>query len=147
MIRQNKDIKPYPQPENIPLPQGNYMLTESFVYVWRAVGSGAFKIIVPRGFKYDGASVPRALWSILGVSKDGIHRAAATVHDFLYSRKGAVHGSRYARSRWRTCRFKITRKQADVKFYQMLRDSGVGRVRAKAMYWAVRVFGGSSWKK
>jgi len=46
------------------------------------------RFTIAAGFEYDGATVPRWFWSLSGISRDGIHRAAALVHDYLYSVKG-----------------------------------------------------------
>lgn len=39
----------------------------------------------------------------------------------------------------------LSRLQADSIYYEMLRAEGVSRVRARLMFWAVRVGGGSSY--
>ncbi len=39
-------------------------------------------IVVPRGFKFDGASIPRLLWSIL--SPVGLLLIPALIHDYAY---------------------------------------------------------------
>jgi Protein of unknown function (DUF1353) len=37
--------------------------------------------LAPRGSKVDGASIPRALWSIVGAPLDGPYRNASIIHD------------------------------------------------------------------
>ena len=39
---------------------------------------------VPAGFIFDGASIPRPLWSTLGILPIGYHMPASVVHDYLY---------------------------------------------------------------
>lgn len=45
-------------------------------------------ITIPKGFEYDGASVPRALWSITGICPFGWVLPAALIHDFTYVNEG-----------------------------------------------------------
>lgn len=66
-----------------------YELVEDYTYYWKIDGTH-YRIHIPAGFKYDGASVPRFVWSIIGLLPDGLGRAAALVHDYLYVHKGAL---------------------------------------------------------
>ena len=43
-----------------------------------------YKITVKKGFDFDGASIPQALWSVYGNPLSGKFRIAALVHDALY---------------------------------------------------------------
>lgn len=112
------------QPDNRPIGQNCYLLCEKFEY-----NNGDYCVEIPEGFINDGASVPRWAWSIVGLTPDGLLRAAAIVHDFHY-------------------RFGIgTRKFADQLFYSMLIEYGVNKVRAKLAYAAVRIGGGNHFGK
>lgn len=86
-------------------------------------------ITVPKGFVFDGASIPRWLWSLVGSPQTGRYRDAAIIHDWLYYR-GRVWPRDYR-----------PRKDADRVFYEAMRANGVGYERATLMYWAVRLFG------
>ena len=85
-------------------------------------------IVIPKGFKYDGASYAKLLFQ-----RDGIHRAACLVHDYLYEHEGKIGNITY------------TRKRADVKFRQMLLAAGVKSWHVWASYTAVRLFGTVYW--
>jgi hypothetical protein len=80
----------------------------------------------PKGFISDGASIPRAFWSIVGGPWDGPYRNAAIVHDHYCVTKSepslAVHRM----------------------FYAACRAEGVSEVKAKVLYTAVRI-GGPRW--
>ncbi len=89
---------------------------------------------MPEGFKYDGASTPRILWWVL--PRDGVHRAAALIHDYLYVFEGDMPDGQT-----------FTRKQADALFYKMLKDYGVASWRAAVAYRAVRIAGYFFWKE
>lgn len=82
--------------------------------------------LVPAGAQTDGASIPQALWSILGGPFEGKYRNAAVVHDYY-------------------CDVRVRRWQ-DVHrmFYHAMRASRVSAKRAKLMYFGVRL-GGPRW--
>lgn len=82
-------------------------------------------IIIPSGFITDFASVPRIFWRV--IPPWGRYSPAAVVHDYLYRNKI------------------LKRKTADGIFYKLMIKSGVPRIEATAMYWAVRMFGWKSY--
>jgi hypothetical protein len=84
------------------------------------------KYTIPSGFIYDGASIPRLLWTPLGVTPDGIHRAATLIHDYLYVNKMV---------------FNYSRKEVDEIFYNHLLILGMNKRKAKVLYFGVRIFG------
>ena len=43
------------------------------------------EVVVPVGFKTDGASIPRGFWWLIGSPFTGKYLRAALVHDYLYS--------------------------------------------------------------
>ena len=87
--------------------------------------------IIPRGFLTDGASNVRVLWSLCP-PMSGLTAEPAVLHDWLYSLN---------------CTLPLTRKQADQIFYQAMIEAGVSKVRAKAVYYGVRMGGASSFRK
>lgn len=84
-------------------------------------------IMVPAGFCYDGASVPKALSSIVPRFGGRYDRATA-LHDYLYT--AGI----------------LSRKDSDKIFYEALRSDKVRWVQAKIMYFAVRIFGKKHYK-
>lgn len=106
-------------------------------YKWRTVSHLVYEtiagdyVVVPPNFKTDLASIPRPLRLIYPIH--GLHTRAAVVHDYLYSVK-EIDGER------------IERKEADQIFYEAMRESGVRKSKAWAMYWAVRAGGWIAWK-
>lgn len=107
-----------------PFADGNYWyLVETLLYDIRNTGN---RIIVPKGFVTDFASIPRPIWSIL--PKWAEYGTASVVHDYLY---------------WtQQCR----RKQADRIFLAAMIDSGVSNWKCWTVYLAVRSFGYFSYK-
>ena len=84
-------------------------------------------ITVPAGFEYDGASIPRSCWSIIGSPFAPEFMTAAVFHDWLY----------YTHT--------LNREDADQVLYDLLRENGVGSVKAGIIHRAVRMFGGAYW--
>lgn len=89
-----------------------------------------YEYTVPRGFLTDGASTPRALWSLCP-PMSGLTAACAVLHDFLYSRD---------------CVWGFNRAEADLIFYEAMLAAGVSRWRAWTVYKGVRAGGSSSFK-
>jgi hypothetical protein len=86
-------------------------------------------ISVKEGFEYDGASIPKAFWWLIGSPFSGKYRLAATIHDALYATQ------------------LTTREESDDIFYNIMVNEGVAIWKAKLMYTAVLAFGGSVYKK
>lgn len=122
-----------------------YELVDPYWLIWEAEGD-MWSIEIPGGFRYDGASVPRLLWSLSGISPDGLHRAAALVHDWLYVHSGELPGDSF-RKNGVECDVPWTRAQADKLFANLLALSGVGKLRRRLMYLAVRAGGWTAWTK
>jgi len=99
-----------------------WILTEDCIYQSDLNGDYALPelVVVPVGFTTDLASIPR-IFRLLFV-KNGKHRPAAIVHDWL-------------------CRLDLAfpRTVADKIFHEAMRVRGVGRMQARLMYWAVAV--------
>lgn len=86
------------------------------------------RLVVPRGFITDLASVPRALRGVLDIN--GASRAPAVLHDFAYC------------SHWSG-----SREKADALFRDALEACGVGAI-ARYMYWrGVRLGGRQYWNE
>ena len=99
------------------------MLGNELVYKIRETGQ---RLVVPRGFVTDFASVPRVFWTVF--PKHGEYTRAAIVHDYLY---------------WQQ---QCNRLQADELFDIVMEDSDVDTASRYAIYAAVRVWGGSAWE-
>lgn len=83
---------------------------------------------IPAGYTFDGASIPRFFWRVIGSPFDPRFWAAALAHDWIY----LMHV--------------LAREVADEIFRQLLIRSGAGRARARTMWSAVRGFGCGPWK-
>lgn len=92
-------------------------------------------VVIPAGFRFDLASVPRILWWL--VAPFHLSIAAPLVHDWLYRRGGWLipGGARVARS------------DADRVFRDLMRQYGVNPVVAFLAWVVVRVFGWVAWRR
>lgn len=78
---------------------------------------------VPKGYVIDGASIPGALWSIIGSPFAGKYRDASVIHDYFVDKKNR---------HW---------KAVHKVFLNAMLTSGVSNFKAKLMYLAVYRFG------
>ena len=83
--------------------------------------------VAPAGSRVDGASIPRAFWSVMGGPFDGKYRNASVLHDVAYDEQ------------------RRSPEEVDLMFYNAMRCSGVGAVKAKTMYYSL-VRHGRHWK-
>jgi hypothetical protein len=98
--------------------------------------------IVRKGFVFDAASVPRIAWPFISPVDLGV--LAVLSHDDLYDRGGM---GVYATTGGAKMFVQYSRYEADVLFYDLMTLEGVGLVRRRAAYQAVRKFGGiSAWQ-
>jgi len=82
-----------------------------------------------KGYSTDGASIPRAFWTVVGGPFEGRYRDAALIHDQFCS--DPKHGLR-------------TWQQVHRMFYFAMRASGVTEIESKVLYAAV-FLGGPRW--
>lgn len=83
--------------------------------------------VVPSAWIVDGATIPRAAWSLVGGPLSGRYLNASIIHD------------KYCDTRERTAH------DTHRNFYYGMLAAGVEKKKAAGMYWAVRTFG-PSWK-
>jgi len=86
------------------------------------------KITILPGFRWDGASVPRFFWRVVGAPFNGKYLPAALLHDALYAAE------------------LFPRKRCDAVFLEFMAQLGVPWWRRGAMYLAVRLGGGAVWR-
>nr|BDD44368.1 hypothetical protein 20 [bacterium] len=133
------DVTDFKQPHNTVNAKGFYVLTRS--YEMRLILNKVKKVfLVPKGFTYDGASIPRFAWSLLGLYPDGNLRGAATFHDWLYRSGGKILDIS-------NTPYFFNRKEADTILNLCMQKSGIGFLRRRVVFTAVRIFGKRNWSK
>lgn len=142
----NKNTIPYPQPLQYIIGDQLFELYRPFKYVWTSDGE-FYRIVIPPKFIYDGASVPRIAWTLIGLRPVGLISASACIHDYSYANggnfKSAYEILDQETSIWQTCHGIWTKEQSDKLFAIMLREAGVGKLKRRLAYQAVRIFGSS----
>jgi hypothetical protein len=115
------------QPDIRPIKENGqlYELNEPYAF-----HIGLDLIVIPKSYTYDGATYGKFLFQ-----RDGIHRAACLVHDYLYEKRGIIGDVVY------------TRYMADNIFKEMLKKAGVKNWHVWVSYTAVRLGGGLFWNE
>lgn len=104
---------------------GRWKLTAPFEY--HSKKYGIFK--VPEFFISDGASIPKFAFSLIGGRWTGKYVEASIIHDYLYFTQTTK------------------RSYADRVFLEGMKILGVGWLKRRVMYLAVRVWGWKPWNK
>jgi hypothetical protein len=95
-----------------------------------SVSVGGLIIPIPKGFKFDGASIPKAFWQLIGTPFDPDFIDAARTHDYCFLTR---------------C---VGFKMANIQFYEDLKHAGVSAWKRQAMYQAVNsMFGRRYYRK
>ena len=100
-----------------------YCLLESVT-----VEANGYKITVKAGLVFDGASIPRSLWSLVGSPFTGGYTRAALVHDALYMGEA------------------LERSVCDAIFLELMKKDAVNWLKRNVMYAAVRSAGWLVWR-
>jgi hypothetical protein len=87
------------------------------------------EIVTPEGFEFDGASIPRYLWTFVGSPYVGHYRRASCLHDWMYMTR------------------LYDRKKCDRLFNDIMKEDGVSDLKRYIMYYSVRLFGDSHYCK
>lgn len=102
-----------------------------------AYTDGSHRIMVPQGFEFDLASVPRLFWSVIAPFELSI--AAPLLHDFLYRYQGEPPPGAIEPPR------RYGRLDADRLFRRVMEEEGVPPWRRLLAYAAVRWLSGFAW--
>ena len=125
------------------LEPGWYELLED--YRWT---DGERRVTVRAGFQCDLASVPKLFHSIIGRKDLGV--GPPLIHDAFYYCRGETIASDFVEyeidrnNHWYEAN--ISRREADLIFYEMMRQKGFWRIKARPAYYAVRAFGYFAWR-
>jgi hypothetical protein len=97
------------------------------------------RLEVSTPFEWDGASIPRIFWSVIGYYPAGIMLAPSLWHDLIYKNKGWVRNELTGELIF------ISRKDCDLLFLQHMLICGVPLKDAQTMYKTIRKFGWTYW--
>ena len=108
---------------SIPYGNGRRMLTKDFTFVHKAVVYN-----IPKGFIWDGASIPKGFRWLIGKPFSKEFSEASLIHDWNYT----TH--------------KFSRLEADELLYEYLIHNKTPKWKAQIMLSAVRQFGSAAWR-
>jgi hypothetical protein len=116
-----------------------YKLMSTYEYVDEVTFPVTVVLRIPAGFHYDGASIPRLVWSV--IDDDDLKLVGPLVHDALYRYGGDLpKGWLLPEER----RF-YTRGEADYLFKYILNEEGVAEWRENFAWLGVKFGGWASW--
>ncbi|MEM0951942.1 MAG: DUF1353 domain-containing protein [Cyanobacteria bacterium P01_H01_bin.74] len=144
----------FKQPQLAFITEGLYRIEEAYTYEW-TVTNTHYKLVVPKGFETDIASVPRWAWSTFGILPDGLHRGAAILHDMLYrsNKPKGVRLKNYYFKRdilgnWENISHVLWhRENCDRLFMRVMKQAGVKPWKRWLMFKALRLFGWIGWQR
>jgi hypothetical protein len=110
------------KPKFIPV-GGLYATAEDLRVELSEVPQVSHSVLIPAGYTFDGASIPRWLWSLIGSPFEPELMLAACVHDWY-----CEHTSQHYESR----------AIGDSVFFMLLRKAGVPVWRRRIMFLGVR---------
>ena len=114
------------------------------VRTWEVADDWAFKIngqwyIIPQGFVFDGASIPKFLHTWL--SPTGVLLMGGLVHDYAYKYATLLKSGK------KKTMGTITQKKADEIFRDINIEQNGFHLLNKLAYWALRIGGCVAWNK
>ena len=127
-----------------------------------------YHLVIFKGFIYDGASIPRWLWSVLGKTPKGQHDSGTIFHDLVYmlfkarinGKLHAIVGHRNERcshelrafvdGKWVSASDIISRNEADNIMFDIIEsteDVDIKNWRLVSMRMGIKFGGGKYWKR
>lgn len=106
--------------------KGQFILDRNWTVSFELDGV-KYDIWIAQGFRFDGASIPRALWRLCGHPLEAPRLAAALVHDWLYRAQVTSRGL------------------ADEIFNYLCKRVGMPAWRTGPEWAALRAFGWAAW--
>ena len=122
-----------------PLGPKKFLLTEAKASIRWKNNDKEYRLLAPPNFEWDGATIPRFMWSIIGYYPGGQMTAPSLWHDLIYVNKGFIYNGVTGEKEY------ISRKHCDELFYHHMICSGISPKKAKSMYQAIRFFGRFYW--
>ena len=128
------------QPEVLPSGKQVYSLLKKWVATIFIDGA-TVDIICDRGAEWDGASMPRCTWSLLGIYPGGRMLAPSLAHDgWCETHTGNKPAWFHVMIHQKNTDLKITPYIRDLIFKESCRHVGVLKRRARIMWFAVMLY-------
>tara|TARA_B100000780_G_scaffold130348_1_gene91382 strand:- start:4023 stop:4628 length:606 start_codon:yes stop_codon:yes gene_type:complete len=111
----------------------NWIIAKKFVFKLNGV-----QYIIPKGFQFDGASIPKFLHTWL--SPTGVLLMGGLVHDYAYKYETLKKNAKGTYG-------KLTQKESDKMFRDINIEINGFKVMNYLAYWALRLGGFAAWNK
>lgn len=130
-----------PQPDIYYINEKLAVTTENYQFNIEIDGI-VYWIEIPLGFVFDGATIPRIAWSIVGLTPFGAHNGATVIHDYLYYKEGEILPLALS-----TKELIIKRKLVDKLFIRHLKELGFNKFQLLMIAFFIRVGGLYYWRE
>jgi hypothetical protein len=114
--------------EITPAGHAKMKVAEEFICLVTMVPGIHHAVTIPEGYIFDGATIPRLVWSVIGHPFDPKYIDAAAVHDWYCDRAAELRDYQL-------------RVIGDAVFFALLRRAGVSWLKRSSMYLVVRIYG------
>lgn len=134
-----------------PIGNGLAITEEETVYEFMQRGK-QYRLTVEKHFIYDGASIPRIAWTVLGLTPHGDMDGPGLAHDFGYHYRGKFPKGSWefldVDNVWKECPERMSRKMCDDLIRALCLHFKIANGLQAYLVWkAVRVFAGVAWKR
>jgi hypothetical protein len=105
-------------------------------------------LVFPTGFVWDGASVPRFAWSLIGVRPEGVMLLPSLIHDVLYRSEGLRngHGQSEISETIAVGKTIFNKDESDHFLVDLMAWTGeYNSIKMRLVYGIVRTFGNKYW--
>ena len=109
----------------------NWIIAKDFVFKM-----GGVQYVIPKGFQFDGASIPKFLHTWL--SPTGVLLMGGLVHDYAYKYESLKKKSKGANT-------KLTQKESDIIFRDINIENNGFKLMNYLAYWGLRIGGFVAW--
>ncbi len=120
---------------------------------WRmmfSIDGVMYWLIIPAGFVFNGASIPRLLWTLLGLAPHGVMDGPALPHDFIYQFQGKLPAGSLKTLKDNVpvdSNRIITRSEADTLLGQLCEYFNINGYRSWMVWAGVRIGGWLPWMR
>lgn len=143
-------LAPLEQPTTQPITSSMSETEGRVEYVFRMRGA-TFRLSIETGYLFDGASIPRLCWTLLGLTPHGAMDGPAIPHDKGYQDQGKFEQGMFqvlVGDSWADTDRGMTRNELDNLLQALcLHFKVCGRFKASLVYSAVRCCGWRAWKR
>lgn len=138
------------QPECMALNRLLSITEEETEYIFEVRGL-TYRLTVPKHYIFDGASIPRLMWGVLGLTPHGVMDGPGLPHDFGYQHRGDFPEGTYhimdVHGDWYVCSVPMSKGDLDELLKTLCVYFGAcGEFKASLVWTGVKWFGFAAWR-